>query len=75
MSGREMRGVRWERVFDEDHLQLRGGRNEGLERSGLHDVEERFGQAGQTASHSGEEGLRFRQVSRQLLTGDASPGW
>ena len=52
-----------------------GGRNEGLESSVLHDVEERFGQAGQTASHSGEEGLRFRQVLRQLLTGDASPGW
>ena len=34
-----------------------GGRNEGLESSVLHDVEERFGQAGQTASHSGEEGL------------------
>ena len=72
MSGREMRGGRWERVFDEDHLQLRGGRNEGLESSVLHDVEERFGQ---TASHSGEEGLRFHQVSRQLMTGDASLGW
>ena len=48
------------------------GRNEGLESSVLHDVEERFGQ---TASHSGEEGLRFRQVSRQLMTGDASLGW
>jgi hypothetical protein len=34
-----------------------GGRNEGLENSVLHDVGERFGQAGQTASHSGEEGL------------------
>jgi hypothetical protein len=34
-----------------------GGRNEGLESSVLHDVEGRFGQAQQTASHSGEEGL------------------
>jgi len=34
-----------------------GGRNEGLESSVLHDVEEHFGQAGQTASHSGEKGL------------------
>ena len=34
-----------------------GERNEGLESSVLHDVGERFGQARQTASHSGEEGL------------------
>jgi hypothetical protein len=34
-----------------------GGRNEGLENSVLHDIRERFGQAGQTSSHSGEEGL------------------
>jgi hypothetical protein len=34
-----------------------GERNEGLESSVLQDVGERFGQAGQTASHSGEEGL------------------
>ena len=52
-----------------------GERNEGLESSVLQDVGEHFGQAGQTASHSGEEGLRFRQVSRQLMTGDASFRW
>jgi hypothetical protein len=34
-----------------------GEQNEGLESSVLQDVGERFGQAGQTASHSGEEGL------------------
>lgn len=34
-----------------------GERNEGLESSVLDDLGQRFGQTGQTASHSGEEGL------------------
>jgi hypothetical protein len=34
-----------------------GGRNETLERSVASEVSQRFGEADQTGSHSGEEGL------------------